>query len=123
MPFEPRAGRPVYCPDCYAKIEKGEMKPVFSPKMSQNKVAASSAALSAIGIEFESTGVDDGGRRERSDIAHPQTTQVKPVQFKQEQRPQPNGKKDRPMASEHSTLADSVGLRAALDDLLKENGG
>lgn len=52
VPFEPQPGRPVYCPDCYGKIEKGELKPVFAPKMSRNNVTESTASLASIGIEF-----------------------------------------------------------------------
>ena len=52
VPFEPRPGRPVYCPECYGKIEKGELKPVFSVRVSQDKLTTSMSALSSLGIEF-----------------------------------------------------------------------
>ncbi|MCA9364004.1 type IV secretion system DNA-binding domain-containing protein, partial [Candidatus Kaiserbacteria bacterium] len=61
VPFEPRKGKPVYCVDCYKKIERGEIKPLFSPKTSENKVAESSRVLSAMGIEFDAGSVGGGG--------------------------------------------------------------
>ncbi len=63
VPFEPKAGRPVYCPECYAKIEKGELKPIFSPKTSHNKVAESTSLLAGMGIEFGQDNVKSTAQR------------------------------------------------------------
>ncbi len=53
VPFEPEAGRPVYCKDCIAKIKTGDLKPL---KGTRSKVLEpqSFAPLSDLGIEFPS---------------------------------------------------------------------
>ena len=51
VPFEPEAGRPVYCKECIAKIKSGEMKPLKGTR-SESIKPQSYAALSALGIEY-----------------------------------------------------------------------
>jgi len=101
VPFEPRPGRPVYCPDCYAKIEKGELKPVFAPKMSQNKVAESSAALAGMGIEFDQSEV--------------------PPPASKSPRPKRTFKSGPPPGAPKRTPANSTGLKDALKDILQDS--
>ena len=55
VPFEPEAGRPVYCKECIAKIKSGEMKPLKGTKQESLR-PQSYAALSSLGIEFVSDG-------------------------------------------------------------------
>ncbi len=56
VPFEPEAGRPVYCKDCIAKIKSGEMKPLKGTR-SESLKPQSYAALASLGIEYaEETG-------------------------------------------------------------------
>ena len=127
VPFEPRPGRPVYCPECYGKIERGELKPVFAPKMSPSKFAESSAALSAIGIEFEPM-------ENKAVPSRP----YQPRQFNQEHVPfqerkggsydprssqprsRPRGEEKSAPIARQSTKPDSASLKEALSDLLKE---
>ncbi len=57
VPFEPIAGKPIYCKDCLAKIKAGELKPAhgfITPKAVRQEAAAS-APLAALGIEFTGT--------------------------------------------------------------------
>ncbi len=54
-PFEPTPGRPVYCSDCYAKIEKGELKPLPTEATFRGKTRGEYMTdLSGLGIEFDS---------------------------------------------------------------------
>ncbi len=55
VPFEPEAGRPVYCKECIAKIKSGETKPLKGTKQESLR-PQSYAALSSLGIEFVSDG-------------------------------------------------------------------
>ena len=52
VPFEPEAGRPVYCKDCIAKIKSGEMKPVKGTSRARALEPQSYSALAGLGIEF-----------------------------------------------------------------------
>ena len=42
VPFEPEAGRPVYCKDCLAKIKAGTLKPVRVPRITNPVVQEAS---------------------------------------------------------------------------------
>ncbi|KKU90949.1 MAG: hypothetical protein UY23_C0005G0045 [Candidatus Jorgensenbacteria bacterium GW2011_GWA1_48_11] len=54
VPFEPTPGRPVYCSDCFAKIEAGEMAPVRRGSMKTAKTQEKYFSdLAGLGIEFE----------------------------------------------------------------------
>jgi CxxC-x17-CxxC domain-containing protein len=54
VPFEPEAGRPIYCKDCMFKIKMGEMQAAdgFRLPKNKNEVVVSYDALSSIGIEY-----------------------------------------------------------------------
>jgi CxxC-x17-CxxC domain-containing protein len=55
VPFEPTPGRPVYCSECYAKIEEGELKPLPTEKTFAGQTKGEYMTdLSDIGIEFSS---------------------------------------------------------------------
>ncbi len=58
VPFEPQAGKPVYCRDCLAKIKSGSLEPAkgfITPKaFKQDQVNAQ--ALAVLGIEFAADG-------------------------------------------------------------------
>lgn len=111
VPFEPRAGRPVYCSDCYGKIERGEMKPVFAPRMSRDRVVESSAALAAMGIEFDQTvSAEAWPKLKRSDSTG--TNKGRPPFRREDNRANfpPKPQKSGP---------DGQGLKKALDDILK----
>jgi len=55
VPFEPTPGRPVYCSDCYAKIEEGELKPLPTESSFRGKTRGEYMTdLSGLGIEFDS---------------------------------------------------------------------
>lgn len=67
LPFTPTPGRPVYCPDCYAKVRAGEIAPAHSasrevetPRVASNKGIDE---LARLGIEFE---MKDGAERPSS---------------------------------------------------------
>jgi len=53
VPFEPEPGRPVYCSDCFAKIEAGELKPLPAELFTGKSEKKYESDLSALGIEFE----------------------------------------------------------------------
>ena len=135
VPFEPRPGRPVYCPECYGKIEKGELKPVFSARVSQNKVASSTSALAALGIEF---GVNEaggapaaglprgGGQGGGQGAGRPPRFEQRPDQ--RSERPQydrrpphdkPRERRDHPPRVS-APCRYKQGLKGALEDLLKD---
>lgn len=58
VPFEPQAGRPVYCRDCLEKIKAGELQPVIvSGPKTKKMEAQSSDVLASLGIEFTPEGV------------------------------------------------------------------
>ena len=53
VPFEPEAGRPVYCKECIAKIKSGEIQPVRGTRAQALKSEVQSfTQLSGLGIEF-----------------------------------------------------------------------
>jgi len=52
LPFNPDPNRPVYCSECLAKIESGELKPVKTKRFPSSTHPASPSDLSALGIEF-----------------------------------------------------------------------
>ncbi len=55
VPFEPSRGRPVYCSNCFAKIEAGELKRLPTQATFLGKTKEEYMAdLSRLGIEFES---------------------------------------------------------------------
>jgi CxxC-x17-CxxC domain-containing protein len=55
VPFEPEAGRPIYCKECLFKIKNGELEPTagFKPPR-ERKDTTSYDALASLGIEFTS---------------------------------------------------------------------
>ncbi|KKU94234.1 MAG: hypothetical protein UY26_C0002G0016 [Candidatus Jorgensenbacteria bacterium GW2011_GWA1_48_13] len=53
VPFKPEPGRPVYCSDCFAKIEAGELKPLPAKLFTGKPEKRYTSDLSALGIEFE----------------------------------------------------------------------
>jgi len=83
LPFTPIPGRPVYCPECYAKVKAGEIQPMrvmpeggaFQRKPSSKSVEE----LSVLGIEFTP---QDGVRKEEDPHRAPQGGERGP-------RPQP----------------------------------
>ncbi len=56
VPFEPKAGKPIYCKDCLSKIKVGELKPAkgFYDK-NLNDGPKPAEALAAMGIEYQPT--------------------------------------------------------------------
>ena len=59
VPFEPKEGRPVYCKECMFKIKSGELKPqsgFVASRSARQDERASTAPLSALGIEFAGGG-------------------------------------------------------------------
>ncbi|HXF43918.1 MAG TPA: type IV secretion system DNA-binding domain-containing protein [Candidatus Paceibacterota bacterium] len=56
VPFKPESGRPVYCSDCFAKIEEGTLKPLPTKLFTGRPQKEYVSDLSALGIEFESKG-------------------------------------------------------------------
>ncbi len=118
VPFEPRGGRPVYCSDCYGKIERGEMKPVFAPRMSRDRVVESSAALAAIGIEFDQAErAGSGPKLKRSDIPN----KGRPTFHKEHNNTSVSPRNvSAPPRQQQKNGPDAQGLKKALSDILKE---
>jgi len=59
VPFEPQAGRSVYCQDCLAKLKAGEIKSVPGMRFPRRPVESKSFSdLSKLGIEFEQSGAN-----------------------------------------------------------------
>jgi len=108
VPFKPVPGRPVYCKDCHTKIEKGQLKPVFAPKTSQNKVAESTSVLATLGIEFESS---------RGNISKP-TRETR----SREGRVKGAHSHKAPPSSNRPPLEGANSLREALKEVLGERG-
>jgi CxxC-x17-CxxC domain-containing protein len=53
VPFQPTPGRPVYCSDCLAKIQSGELKPPPTEASFRGRVKEKyQSDLAALGIEF-----------------------------------------------------------------------
>ena len=60
LPFTPTPGRPVYCPDCYAKVKAGEISPVrVAPErggaVPRKGTPKGVEELASLGIEFDTT--------------------------------------------------------------------
>jgi CxxC-x17-CxxC domain-containing protein len=57
VPFEPQAGRPVYCKECMFKIKSGELKPehgFVASRSAHQEEKVSTEPLAVLGIEFKS---------------------------------------------------------------------
>ncbi len=69
VPFEPKAGKPIYCKECLNKIKVGELKPAkgFYDKNS-NDGPKPAEALAAIGIEYQPTIINNNKVQERPDF-------------------------------------------------------
>ncbi len=115
VPFEPIPGRPVYCPECYGKIGKGELKPVFSARVSQNNLTASASALSALGIEFAP--VPGGGN---SRAPQQQRQQLPKQKFSYTKPPEKQNHLQHDHLPHPLVPAGKQGLRDALKDFLKK---
>jgi CxxC-x17-CxxC domain-containing protein len=68
VPFEPEAGRPVYCKECIAKIKSGEMRPLKGTR-SESLKPQSYAALANLGIEFAAEAVQTNTPRPNPSVA------------------------------------------------------
>lgn len=64
VPFEPEAGRPIYCKDCITKIKSGEIKPLKGTKGKDLRPEAF-APLAELGIEFTSSNIKPQDRSVR----------------------------------------------------------
>ncbi len=53
VPFEPAKGRPVYCDDCFEKIQSGKLAPVGGAGRQGKPSEEFSRDLAELGIEFE----------------------------------------------------------------------
>lgn len=54
VPFEPAKGRPVYCEDCFEKVQSGKMQPAVGSRSGSGKPSDEfSYDLANLGIEFE----------------------------------------------------------------------
>lgn len=54
VPFEPAKGRPVYCEDCFDKVQSGKMQPAVGSRTRSGKPSDEfSYDLANLGIEFE----------------------------------------------------------------------
>lgn len=72
VPFEPEAGRPIYCKDCIAKIKSGELKPVKGTTRARALEPQSFAPLANLGIEFSP-------EKKEVPVARPATVNPAPV--------------------------------------------
>ena len=91
LPFTPIPGRPVYCPECYAKVKSGEVAPArvvpeggaFQRKPSSRSVDE----LAGLGIEFKPRGASDEGSPHP--VAKEESKEARPAVRREEYRPRP----------------------------------
>ena len=148
VPFEPTPGRPVYCSECYAKIEEGELKPLPTEKTFAGQAKGEYMAdLSGIGIEFdaeamikkESSGEGSGQRgkkkrnrgKRREDFSpgRPRSGSIvrdgAPGIVEEKNRVSLGELKSAPEEKKHHHFekvhVDIDGLRSALEDALKKS--
>lgn len=76
VPFEPEAGRPVYCKECIAKIKSGEMQPLKGTRQ-RSLEPQSFAALASLGIEFAEEAAPSAPRAGSPSL--PRTNPVRPT--------------------------------------------
>lgn len=90
VPFEPEAGRPVYCKDCLEKIKSGEIAPVRVLRVPRaERAIGMEASLAELGIEFPKTnGKQNVGTVPSKDYEKPFRKQTT-VRQKQEFAPSP----------------------------------
>jgi CxxC-x17-CxxC domain-containing protein len=69
VPFEPKAGKPIYCKECLNKIKVGELKPAkgFYDKNSTDGPKPAEA-LAAMGIEYQPTLINTNKGHERPEF-------------------------------------------------------
>jgi CxxC-x17-CxxC domain-containing protein len=145
VPFEPTPGRPVYCSNCYDKIEKGELRRLPTEEtFAGQKKGEYMADLSGLGIEFESekeikkeqggskpsgkkkrgSGRKDKGRKSSPSIVRGGQPGIK--QDKKEVSlnalAKPAEEKKEHHHPDPKTHVDIEGLRNALEDALKKVG-
>lgn len=56
VPFEPIAGKPIYCREDMEKVKSGEVAPVVDSNVMRSKELKSSSVLGDLGIEFPAEG-------------------------------------------------------------------
>ena len=80
VPFEPIAGKPIYCKECLNKIKVGELKPAkgFYDK-SLNEGPKPAEALAAMGIEYQPSIISGDRHSNPQKIQRKESYSTKPV--------------------------------------------
>lgn len=92
VPFKPTPGKPVYCSECFEKIQKGELAAPERPasRESSRRAQETIEGLAGLGIEYKSA--SDASRREAGKPQHPRS-HVEPQRQKHDGRRRDDGQK------------------------------